>query len=114
MKDQSAQQKFSNWVISDCNDGHTYAAPVKSFNPNKFGLYDMHGNVWEWVQDRWHDDYEGAPTEGSVWEVGDSTDRVIRGGSWFSWPGNLRSASRNSGRIDQRNEDLGFRPVYVK
>lgn len=61
---------------------------VGSFPPNSFGLYDMHGNVWEWCQDVWHGNYNGAPTDGSAWESGgNSQSRLLRGGSWlyYSW-----------------------------
>jgi len=69
-------------------------APVGSFEPNGWGLYDMHGNVWEWVQDCWNDNYEGAPTDGSAWMSGNCSEGVLRGGSWGSRPSSLRSASR--------------------
>ena len=69
-------------------------APVGSFNANAFGLHDMHGNVWEWVQDCWNGGYAGAPSDGSAWERGDCATRVLRGGSWFDIPRNLRSANR--------------------
>jgi len=59
-------------------------SPVGSFPANQFGLYDMAGNVWQWVQDCYHDDYNGAPTDGSSWTSGDCIRRVIRGGSWYS------------------------------
>ena len=56
---------------------------VGQFSANGFGLYDMHGQVWEWCQDVWHDSYEGAPTDGSAWvEDGDQDKRACRGGSW--------------------------------
>jgi formylglycine-generating enzyme required for sulfatase activity len=68
---------------------------VGSFPANAFGLYDMHGNVWEWCQDVWHDSYEGAPLDGSVWvEGGDQGRRVLRGGTWGCYPGDCRSAVR--------------------
>ena len=68
--------------------------PVGSFPANGFGLHDMHGNVWELVEDCWHDDYRGAPSDGSAWTMGGNCgDRVMRGGSWFEAPGKLRSAS---------------------
>ena len=70
--------------------------PVGSFPSNKFGLHDMHGNVWEWVEDCWHGDYSGAPTDGSAWTSGGICDwRVLRGGSWNDKPRNLRAANRS-------------------
>jgi formylglycine-generating enzyme required for sulfatase activity len=70
-------------------------APVGSFMHNAFGLYDMHGNVWEWVEDCYHDNYNRAPTDGSAATTdGDCTQRVVRGGSWNRNPELLRSASR--------------------
>ena len=70
-------------------------SPVGSFAPNYFGLYDMHGNVWEWVEDCWHDNYEGVPSDGSAWTSDDDSDeRVVRGGSWLYGPRYMRSAYR--------------------
>jgi formylglycine-generating enzyme required for sulfatase activity len=70
--------------------------PVDSFAANPWGLYNVHGNVWEWVQDCWNPSYSGAPSDGSAWTTGyrDCRDRVLRGGSWTSVPHGLRSASR--------------------
>ena len=69
--------------------------PVGQFPPNAFGLYDMHGNVWEWCADTWHDNYDGAPTDGSVWtEKGNDKRSPLRGGSWYDNPVNCRSAWR--------------------
>jgi formylglycine-generating enzyme required for sulfatase activity len=84
-------------------------APVGSFAPNAFGLYDMHGNVWEWIQDCYNDSYNGAPTDGSAWTAGDCTRRVVRGGSWFDSPRYLRSANRNRDTSVDRGSYLGFR-----
>jgi formylglycine-generating enzyme required for sulfatase activity len=85
-------------------------APVGSFPPNKFGLYDMVGNVWEWTEDCIHSDYDGAPTDGSAWLTGDCSDRVTRAGSWGFGPGGLRSADRSGwAGVDQRTGALGFR-----
>jgi len=70
---------------------------VGRFPPNAFGLYDMHGNVWEWCLDNWHDNYKGAPTDGSAWLINDNDDKVhkvLRGGSWDALPENCRSALR--------------------
>lgn len=67
---------------------------VGNFPPNAFGLYDMHGNVWEWCQDNWHDNYEGAPTDGRAWTNENDDFRIIRGGSWYDYPRRCRSAPR--------------------
>ena len=67
-------------------------APVGAFSANAWGLHDVHGNVWEWVEDCWNDSYTGAPADGSAWESGDCSERVLRGGSWFYVPRNLRAA----------------------
>jgi formylglycine-generating enzyme required for sulfatase activity len=82
---------------------------VGSHPPNPWGLYDMHGNVWERVEDYWHDSYEGAPDDGSAWTTGDYRWRVQRGGSWLSVPENLRSADRSRSIPDFRENVLGFR-----
>ncbi|MDE0156946.1 MAG: formylglycine-generating enzyme family protein [Gammaproteobacteria bacterium] len=89
---------YFNWRNESCSDGvGNLAAVVGSYHPNGFGLYDMHGNVWEWVQDCWHDNYEGAPTDGSAWTNGDCSRRVVRGGAWYGLAGDLRSANRSRG-----------------
>ena len=91
-------------------------APVGSFAANAFGLYDMAGNVWQWVQDCYHDNYNGAPTDGSAWTTGncrgtleEDLQRVIRGGSWISGPLNLRSAGRFRDTFNNGGNNLGFR-----
>ena len=84
--------------------------PAGSFAPNAWGLHDMHGNVWEWVQDVVHDNYEGAPLDGSAWEEGgDNARRILRGGSWLYNPRYLRSALRNGFSAVLSNDIVGFR-----
>ena len=86
-------------------------APVGSFEANAFGLYDVHGNVWEWVEDCWHGNYERAPTDGTAWGGGgeDCDWRVVRGGSWNYKPGCLRSWTRSRSTPGYRNKAIGFR-----
>jgi formylglycine-generating enzyme required for sulfatase activity len=86
---------------------------VGSFPPNSFGLYDMHGNVLEWCSDKWHDNYNGALTDGSSWETGTDNERLLRGGSWFSDPTACRSAFRHEFLSANRFFLIGFRVVCV-
>jgi formylglycine-generating enzyme required for sulfatase activity len=86
--------------------------PVGQFPANAFGLYDMHGNVLEWCADEWHDNYAGAPTDGSVWLNGNKDSSPLRGGSWVDIPNNCRSAIRDN--FDRRGDHdflTGFRVV---
>jgi len=89
--------------------------PVGSFGvANAFGLYDMHGNVWEWCADHWHSDYKGAPTDGSAWLTADqNAQRLLRGGSWYDAPRSCRSADRDHYTPDSQGYDIGFRVVCV-
>jgi formylglycine-generating enzyme required for sulfatase activity len=83
---------------------------VGQFPANAFGLHDMHGNVWEWVQDVWHDNYAGAPIDGSAWVTGGDQSRgVLRGGSWSDAPQGLRSANRGRGGLDDSDIFTGLR-----
>jgi formylglycine-generating enzyme required for sulfatase activity len=83
--------------------------PVKWFQPNAWGLYQVHGNVWEWTEDCWNGSYTGAPEDGSAWTTGDCRQRVLRGGSWFLDPKNLRAANRGKGNAGYRDDNIGFR-----
>ena len=83
--------------------------PVGSFGANGFGLHDVHGNVWEWVEDCWNGSYRGAPSDGSAWQRGNCDRRVVRGGSWYFKPWFLRSANRYWFESVFRNFNLGFR-----
>jgi formylglycine-generating enzyme required for sulfatase activity len=105
------RRKLVEYAWFDVNsEGQTH--PVGQKKPNPFGLYDMHGNVWEWVEDHWYDDYKGAPTDGSAWLTGgNSALRVLRGGSWYFIDLILRSANRDSDFPAYRLNDFGFRVV---
>jgi formylglycine-generating enzyme required for sulfatase activity len=89
-------------------DEKQQTAPVGSFAANALGLYDMAGNVWEWAQDCYHDNYSGAPSDGSAWASGYCA-RVVRGGSWYGTPQDLRSANRLDNTPDYRRSSVGFR-----
>jgi hypothetical protein len=82
---------------------------VASFPPNAWGLHDMHGNVQEWCLDFWHDSYKGAPADGSAWTAGGGTSRLLRGGSWGSFPRHCRSAFRDFALPDDCDDYIGFR-----
>ncbi|MBD2440978.1 caspase, EACC1-associated type [Nostoc sp. FACHB-110] len=109
--------------LANYNGDFTYASELKGKNPqhttevgsfrfsNAFGLYDMHGNVWEWCQDTWHDSYKGAPNDGSAWINNEDQRRCLRGGSWFNKPKDCRSAFRFSYSPDNRYNRIGFRVV---
>ncbi len=87
--------------------------PIGKFPPNAFGLYNMCGNVWEWCLDRYHNNYNGAPVDGSAWVDGDDARRLLRGGSWLNNARYCRSAYRDRYVPDSRSDTFGFRVVLV-
>ena len=103
--------KFSEGTTFDCRDGHTGPAPVGSFPANPYGLHDVAGNLWEWVEDCWADSYRGAPTDGRAWVSSDCSRRVLRGGSWRYYPQFLSSANRLWHSAVSPRNDTGFRVV---
>jgi formylglycine-generating enzyme required for sulfatase activity len=97
-------------ALFDLDDGEGRTEPVGSYPPNGFGLYDMHGNVYEWCEDVHHNDYKGAPADGSAWTAGgDASRREIRGGSWCATPYDVRSAYRDQDFPYARFNSYGFR-----
>lgn len=111
--DTTSAAVHTNWTWSVfCVDNFANTAPVGSFPPNPWGLHDMHGNVWEWVQDCWHSDYTDAPSDGSAWVTGpDCEKRVNRGGGWGNNPRSLRSANRDADSATGSGDAFGFRVV---
>jgi formylglycine-generating enzyme required for sulfatase activity len=97
--------KQANYV-----DRHsTRTATVDSFEPNFWGLYNVHGNVWEWTEDCWNDSNEGNPGDGSARSDSNCSSREVRGGAWDSPPASLRSANRAKMQVDQQRNSLSFR-----
>ena len=94
---------------ASCDDGHWHRGPVGSYRANGWGLHDMLGNAWEWVEDCWNGSYAGAPGDGRAWETGDCWTRVIRGGSWYEEPPALRVAHRDGFDISVPIYLIGFR-----
>ena len=92
-----------------CGDQWETTAQVGSFEPNEFGVHDVHGNVHEWVEDCWNESYAGAPSDGSAWRSGDCTRHLVRGGSWASDLRAVRSAYRGMRTSESRRPYIGFR-----
>jgi len=102
------ESKLGDYAWYDGNSDKTHPVGQQK-KPNSWGRYDLHGNVWEWVQDEWHDSYDGTPADGSAWESGDGAGRVIRGGGWRDNAWDCRSANRDLDDQSVRFHDLGFR-----
>ena len=108
--DQSVVRAFPRWKGANCDDGQTFLAPVGTYKPNKFGLYDMAGNAWEWTADCYARGYDSQPRDGSAYVVEGCPRRALKGGSWVYGLPDLRSAQRNGlPRPEQRGADIGFR-----
>jgi formylglycine-generating enzyme required for sulfatase activity len=102
-------EQFFPW-----DDGFPFTSPVGLYKPNPFGLYDMLGNVAEWCADCWHDDYRGAPNDGTAWLTdGKQLMGVLRGGSWFIPPWGVRAANRLMNLRESRDTGAGFRLVRM-
>ena len=107
--DLSAKARHPGWPTPNCRDGFVETAPVGHFENNPFGVHDILGNVWEWVEDCWNGSYAGAPTNGESWTAGDCGRRVLRGGSWHASRVAADSALRNNRDIDLRASNFGIR-----
>jgi formylglycine-generating enzyme required for sulfatase activity len=108
--DGTARAKYPNWTWAiAARDGYVFTAPVGRFTPNGFGLYDMHGNVWEWCWDGYKADYYKEAPLDNPQGPSSASDRVLRGGSWNDVPQNARSANRHGFTPDDRLLSLGFR-----
>jgi len=103
--DESKLNEYAWYSENSVNETH----PVGQKKPNSWGFYDMHGNVWEWVQDNWHENFNGAPSDGSAWEDENEVNRVSRGGSWFCAAILCRSASRFRRDPENKISNMGFR-----
>ena len=110
MNDASGAQNGFRWAQAACDDGHRMAAPVGSYQPNAFGLYDMLGNVWEWLADCYVLDYAGVPVDGSAYTPSETCDRrSVRGGSWITRPDRHRVSFRGRDPEDTLYFMFGFR-----
>jgi formylglycine-generating enzyme required for sulfatase activity len=109
--DRQAKEKFPHRPALDCNDDALLTYPVGGYRRNGYGVYDLTGNAWEWVEDCWNGDYQDPPGYGRAWMAGSCDFAVLRGGSWTSFGRYLRSAVRFRDARLKRSNDTGFRPA---
>lgn len=108
--DRTGLRRFPSWNWSvACDDGFAETAPVGSYPPNAWGVYDMVGNVWEWVADCWHNSYDGAPDSSAAWISEGCNKRVNRGGGWGNHPRSARVSNRDGDNAGAHSDGLGFR-----
>lgn len=108
--DEAGRARFPAWHWAvGCNDGYAMTSPVGHYPPNAWGLYDMVGDVWEWLADCWHANYDGAPGDGSAWVEPDCTKHVNRGGGWGNHPRSARVSARDGDLSSGRSDGMGFR-----
>ncbi|HJT77659.1 MAG TPA: formylglycine-generating enzyme family protein, partial [Gemmataceae bacterium] len=110
--DGTAKKKFPNWQTISAEDGYVFTAPVGSFRPNGFGLYDMHGNVWQWCQDRYGQDYYQNSPKSDPQGTDNGLARVLRGGSWINRPKGCRAAHRSRYAPAYSIYSAGFRVAF--
>ena len=113
---QKASHEYANYGQDECCGGQIAGrdkwettSPVDSFPANAFGLHDMLGNVWEWVEDCWEESHEGSPADGTARAKANCDRYVMRGGSWSSLPVRIRAAFRDGYPPDDRGRIIGFR-----
>lgn len=111
--DLDLKARYPAITTSACRDGFAFTSPVGKFKPNRFGLYDTAGNVWSWVEDCWNDDYRSTPTDGAASQSGDCARHLLRGGSWYYYPRNLRAADRYGNTTEPRVNMDGFRVAFT-
>ena len=111
---REAQRKGESGArLVDCDDGSPFTSVVGRYAANPFGLRDMTGNVWEWVEDCWSPSYDALPADGQPFITASCGDHRLRGGSWDDYPGDLRSATRKRLGANVRRNDVGLRLARV-
>ena len=107
--DIATQRVYEDWTGADCDDGYAYTSPVGTYRPNSFGVYDMLGNVLQWVEDCFQDTYEGASVDGTALTPAVCLKRVLRGGAWNISPRSIRAANRFRNQPSERINNYGIR-----